>query len=139
MCFCGTNVEIQIPLDIPRGGGKFLVYPRDLDTGKTMQLHDTNSVVALVAEIRYARKIPSTQHAFLRSIEECYKLHRFRNAPKAFPLFCLTYITEDIGFEKFDSQRGIGHIDDTVKLVKKAIGSILEIRHCQKNQSAMIF
>jgi DNA polymerase-3 subunit alpha/error-prone DNA polymerase len=31
------------------------------------------------------------------------------------------HIAENIGFEKFDilSQRGIGHIDDTVKLVQK--------------------
>jgi DNA polymerase-3 subunit alpha/error-prone DNA polymerase len=39
--------------------------------------------------------------------------------PKGFPLFDM-HIAENIGFEKFDilSQRGIGHIDDTVKLVQ---------------------
>jgi DNA polymerase-3 subunit alpha/error-prone DNA polymerase len=46
------------------------------------------------------------------------------------------HIAENIGFEKFDilSQRGIGHIDDTVKLVKKNRGlkSIFEIQHYQK-------
>jgi DNA polymerase-3 subunit alpha/error-prone DNA polymerase len=45
------------------------------------------------------------------------------------------HIAENIGFEKFDiSQRGIGHIDDTVKLVQKIVGlkSIFEIQHYQK-------
>jgi DNA polymerase-3 subunit alpha/error-prone DNA polymerase len=41
----------------------------------------------------------------------------------------LTYIAENIGFEKFDilSQR-IGHIDDTVKLVQKNHGIEVNIR-----------
>jgi DNA polymerase-3 subunit alpha/error-prone DNA polymerase len=45
------------------------------------------------------------------------------------------HIAENIGFEKFDilSQRGIGHIDDTVKLVKnRGLKSIFEIQHYQK-------
>jgi DNA polymerase-3 subunit alpha/error-prone DNA polymerase len=54
------------------------------------------------------------------------------------------HIAENIGFEKFDilSQRGIGHIDDTVKLVQKNRGlkSIFEIQHYQKmKQSVMNF
>jgi DNA polymerase-3 subunit alpha/error-prone DNA polymerase len=65
--------------------------------------------------------------------------------PKGFPLALFDmHIAENIGFEKFDilSQRGIGHIDDTVKLVQKKIGlkSIFEIQHYQKmKQSVMIF
>jgi len=42
--------------------------------------------------------------------------------PKGYPIVQFDmHVAEDIGFEKFDilSQRGIGHIDDTVKLVKK--------------------
>jgi DNA polymerase-3 subunit alpha/error-prone DNA polymerase len=44
--------------------------------------------------------------------------------PKGFSLALFDmHIAENIGFEKFDilSQRGIGHIDDTVKLVQKKI------------------
>jgi DNA polymerase-3 subunit alpha/error-prone DNA polymerase len=65
--------------------------------------------------------------------------------PKGFPLALFDmHIAENIGFEKFDilSQRGIGHIDDTVKLVQKKIGlkSIFEIQHYQKmKQSVMNF
>jgi DNA polymerase-3 subunit alpha/error-prone DNA polymerase len=51
------------------------------------------------------------------------------------------HIAENIGFEKFDILFGIGHIDDTVKLVQKNRGlkSIFEIQHYQKmKQSVMI-
>jgi DNA polymerase-3 subunit alpha/error-prone DNA polymerase len=48
------------------------------------------------------------------------------------------HIAENIGFENLIScQRGIGHIDDTVKLVQKNRGlkSIFEIQHYQKNET----
>jgi DNA polymerase-3 subunit alpha/error-prone DNA polymerase len=53
--------------------------------------------------------------------------------PKGFPLHCLTCTLLKI-FEKFDILSGIGHIDDTVKLVQKNRGlkSIFEIQHYQK-------
>jgi DNA polymerase-3 subunit alpha/error-prone DNA polymerase len=44
--------------------------------------------------------------------------------PKGFPIVLFDmHVAEDIGFEKFDilSQRGIGHIDDSVKLIEKKI------------------
>jgi hypothetical protein len=55
-------------------------------------------------------------------------------------LHCL-HIAENIGFEKFDilSQRGIGHIDDTV-VQKKIVGlkSIFEIQHYQKMKQSVM-
>lgn len=40
------------------------------------------------------------------------------------------HVAEDIGLEKFDilSQRGIGHINDTAKLIKKNRGIDVDIR-----------
>jgi DNA polymerase-3 subunit alpha/error-prone DNA polymerase len=59
--------RIQIPLDIPERKW-VLVCKEELDTGKKpMQLHDTNSVVALVAKNTLLENIQSTQHAFLRN------------------------------------------------------------------------
>jgi DNA polymerase-3 subunit alpha/error-prone DNA polymerase len=53
------------------------------------------------------------------------------------------HIAENIGLKNLISyQRGIGHIDDTVKLVQKIVGlkSIFEIQHYQKmKQSVMNF
>jgi DNA polymerase-3 subunit alpha/error-prone DNA polymerase len=51
--------------------------------------------------------------------------------PKGFPIVLFDmHIAEDIGFEKFDilSQRGIGHIDDSVKLIEKNRGIKVDIR-----------
>jgi DNA polymerase-3 subunit alpha/error-prone DNA polymerase len=48
----------------------------------------------------------------------------FEMPPKGFPIVLFDmHVAEDIGFEKFDilSQRGIGHIDDSVKLIEKKI------------------
>ncbi len=51
--------------------------------------------------------------------------------PKGFPIALFDmHVAEDIGFEKFDilSQRGIGHIDDSVKLIRKNRGINVDIR-----------
>lgn len=51
--------------------------------------------------------------------------------PKGFPTAQIDmHIAEDIGFEKFDilSQRGIGHINDAVKLIEKNRGEKINIR-----------
>src|SRR5690606_34003926 len=51
--------------------------------------------------------------------------------PKGFPIVQFDmHVAENIGFEKFDilSQRGIGHIDDSVKLIEKNRGIKVDIR-----------
>ena len=51
--------------------------------------------------------------------------------PKGFPIVLFDMHTaEDIGFDKFDilSQRDIGHIDDTVKIIEKNRGIRINIR-----------
>jgi error-prone DNA polymerase len=51
--------------------------------------------------------------------------------PKGFPIVQFDmHVAEDIGFDKFDilSQRGIGHIDDAVKLIKQNQNLEIDIR-----------
>ena len=55
--------------------------------------------------------------------------------PKGFPTTQWDmYVAEDIGFEKLDilSQRGIGHINDAVELVKKNRGVEIDIHQVEK-------
>jgi DNA polymerase III alpha subunit len=96
-----------------------------------------NSVVALVQKYgMMLEKYPNQRSMHSCGIlisEEPLQITPFRNASQR-PL-ALFDIAENIGFEKFDIlSSGIGHIDDTVKLVKKNRGlkSIFEIQHYQK-------
>ena len=55
--------------------------------------------------------------------------------PKGFPTTQWDmYVAEDIGYEKLDilSQRGIGHINDTVKLVMKNKGEFVDFHNVEK-------
>ena len=61
--------------------------------------------------------------------------------PKGFPIVQFDmHVAEEIGFDKFDilSQRGIGHIDESVKLIKKNRGIDVNIRDTSlsKNEAA---
>lgn len=51
--------------------------------------------------------------------------------PKGFPIVQFDmHVAEEIGFDKFDilSQRGIGHIDESVKIIKMNRGITVDIR-----------
>ncbi|OYT12171.1 MAG: DNA polymerase III subunit alpha [Bacteroidetes bacterium 4572_112] len=55
--------------------------------------------------------------------------------PKGFPTTQWDmYVAEDIGYEKLDilSQRGIGHINDTVRLVKQNKGELVDFHNVEK-------
>lgn len=73
-----------------------------------------------------ARKIPKpTKHAFLRNSnleEPITNFTALEMPPKGFPIVQFDmHIAEDIGFDKFDilSQRGLGHIEESVRLIEK--------------------
>ena len=101
-----------------------------------IEMHDNNSVVQQV--YRYGKmmeKFPNqrSMHAcgILISEEPITTYSALEMPPKGFPIVQFDmHVAEDIGLEKFDilSQRGIGHINDTAKLIKKNRGIDVDIR-----------
>ncbi|PBJ08071.1 DNA polymerase III subunit alpha [Flavobacterium sp. ACN6] len=148
VAFCGTNVEFKYR-SIFREVGKVFGLPKDeLDqlAKNPMKLHQTNSIVKLVQQYgMMLEKYPNmrSMHScgILISEEPLTNYTPLEMPPKGFPIVLFDMHTaEDIGFEKFDilSQRGIGHIDDTVKLIEKNRGLRINIRDTRlsKNEAA---
>jgi DNA polymerase III subunit alpha len=152
VAFCGTNVEFKYR-SIFREVGKVFGLPKDeLDmlAKNPMKLHQTNSIVKLVQEYgMMLEKYPNmrSMHScgILISEEPLTNYTPLEMPPKGFPIVLFDMHTaEDIGFEKFDilSQRGIGHIDDTVKLIEKNRGLRINIRDTslsKNEQSANVY
>jgi len=138
VAFCGTNVEFKYK-SIFREVGKVFGLPKEeLDdlSGNPIENHDRNSVVKLVHEYgKLMEKFPNqrSMHAcgILISEEPIYNYSALEMPPKGFPIVQFDMnVAEDIGLEKFDilSQRGLGTINDTVKLIKKTRGIDVDIR-----------
>ncbi|WP_294959793.1 DNA polymerase III subunit alpha [uncultured Flavobacterium sp.] len=148
VAFCGTNVEFKYR-SIFREVGKVFGLPKDeLDmlAKNPMKLHQTNSIVKLVQEYgMMLEKYPNmrSMHScgILISEEPLTNYTPLEMPPKGFPIVLFDMHTaEDIGFDKFDilSQRGIGHIDDTVKIIEQNRGIRINIRDTRisKNEEA---
>ncbi|MDA6072000.1 DNA polymerase III subunit alpha [Flavobacterium sp. AC] len=138
VAFCGTNVEFK-HRSIFREVGKVFGLPKeelDMLAKNPMALHETNSIVKLVQEYSMMmNKYPNqrSMHAcgIIISEEPLTNYTPLEMPPKGFPIVLFDmHIAEEIGFEKFDilSQRGIGHIDDSVKLIEKNRGIKVNIR-----------
>ncbi|SHN12619.1 helix-hairpin-helix domain-containing protein [Flavobacterium xinjiangense] len=138
VAFCGTNVEFKYR-SIFREVGKVFGLPKEeLDTlaKNPMALHDTNQIVKLVQEYgmlleKYPNQRSMHSCGILISEEPITNYTPLEMPPKGFQIVLFDmYIAEDIGFEKFDllSQREIGHIDDSVKLIEKNRGIKVDIR-----------
>ncbi|MEN2490321.1 DNA polymerase III subunit alpha [Flavobacterium sp. B11] len=138
VAFCGTNVEFKYR-SIFREVGKVFGLPKDeLDmlAKNPMKLHQTNSIVKLVQQYgMMLEKYPNmrSMHScgILISEEPLTNYTPLEMPPKGFPIVLFDMHTaEDIGFDKFDilSQRGIGHIDDTVKIIEQNRGIRINIR-----------
>ena len=147
VAFCGTNVEFKYR-SIFREVGKVFGLPKEeLDAlaKNPMQLHDSNAIVALVQKYgmlleKYPNQRSMHSCGILISEEPITNYTVLEMPPKGFPIVLFDmHVAEDIGFEKFDilSQRGIGHIDDSVKLIKKNRGIDVNIRDTalSKNES----
>ncbi|BFM43962.1 DNA polymerase III subunit alpha [Flavobacterium sp. CFS9] len=139
VAFCGVNVEFKYR-SIFREVGKVFGLPKeelDMLAKNPMALHDTNSIVKLVQQYgMLLEKYPNqrSMHAcgILISEEPITNYTPLEMPPKGFPIVLFDmHIAEEIGFEKFDilSQRGIGHIDDSVKLIEKNRGVKVDIRN----------
>lgn len=138
VAFCGTNVEFKFR-SIFRELGKVFGLPKEeLDAlaTKPMAEHETNSVVKTIHKYgKLLEKFPNqrSMHAcgILISEEPITNFTALEMPPKGFPIVQFDmHVAEDIGFEKFDilSQRGIGTINDTVKLIEQNKGVKVDIR-----------
>lgn len=138
VAFCGTNVEFKYR-SIFREVGKVFGLPKDeldLLAKNPMQLHDGNAVVKQVQHYgMMLEKYPNqrSMHAcgIIISEEPLINYTALEMPPKGFPIVQFDmHIAEDIGFDKFDilSQRGIGHIDDSVRLIEQNRGIKVDIR-----------
>ncbi|MEO8239265.1 MAG: DNA polymerase III subunit alpha [Flavobacterium sp.] len=129
VAFCGTNVEFKYR-SIFREVGKVFGLPKEeLDelAKNPMKQHQKNEVVKMVQ--RYGMMLEKYPNQ--RSMHSCgiiisekpiTNYSALEMPPKGFPIVQFDmHVAEEIGFDKFDilSQRGIGHIDDAVKLIKK--------------------
>ncbi|AWG22423.1 DNA polymerase III subunit alpha [Flavobacterium faecale] len=138
VAFCGTNVEFKYR-SIFREVGKVFGLPKEeLDhlAKNPMRLQQTNSVVQEVQEYgmlleKYPNQRSMHSCGIIISEEPITNYTPLEMPPKGFPIVLFDmHVAEAIGFEKFDilSQRGIGTIDDTVKLVAKNRGIQINIR-----------
>lgn len=138
VAFCGTNVEFKYR-SIFREVGKVFGLPKEeldaLATNPT-NLHDSNSVAKKVQKYgQMLEKFPNqrSMHAcgIIISEQPITNYTALEMPPKGFPITQFDmHIAEEIGFEKFDilSQRGIGHLNDAVKLIKQNQGIEVAIR-----------
>ncbi|UUW08664.1 DNA polymerase III subunit alpha [Flavobacterium plurextorum] len=138
VAFCGTNVEFKYR-SIFREVGKVFGLPKDeLDmlAKNPMKMHQTNEIVKLVQQYgmmleKYPNQRSMHSCGILISEEPLTNYTPLEMPPKGFPIVLFDmHVAEDIGFEKFDilSQRGIGHIDDTVKIIEQNRGIRINIR-----------
>lgn len=147
VAFCGTNVEFKYR-SIFREVGKVFGLPKEeLDAlaKNPIELHASNKVVRQVQQYgmlleKYPNQRSMHSCGILISEEPITNYTPLEMPPKGFPIVLFDmHIAEDIGLEKFDilSQRGIGHIDDSVKLIEKNRGIRLNIRDTSisKNES----
>lgn len=138
VAFCGTNVEFKYR-SIFRELGKVFGLPKeelDVLATKPISEHEENSVVKTIHKYgKLLEKFPNqrSMHScgIIISEEPIITYTALEMPPKGFPIVQFDMHTaEDIGFEKFDilSQRGIGTINDTVKLIKRNRGIDVDIR-----------
>jgi len=147
VAFCGTNVEFKYK-SIFREVGKVFGFPKEeLDalSGSPMDQHDKNEVVKMVHRYgmmmeKYPNQRSMHSCGILISEDPITDFTALELPPKGFPIVQFDmHVAEEIGFEKFDilSQRGIGHIDESVKLIKKNRGIDVNIRDTSISKDEM--
>lgn len=139
VAFCGTNVQFKYRSVFREIGKVFGLPKEELDAlaTKPVQEHDDNTVFRQVHHYgKLLEKFPNqrSMHScgILISEEPITHFSALEMPPKGFPIVQFDmYTAEEIGLEKFDilSQRGLGTINDTVKLVKEKRGITIDIRN----------
>ncbi|MDF2932764.1 MAG: polymerase subunit alpha [Chryseobacterium sp.] len=137
VAFCGTNVEFKSRSRFRELGKVFGLPKEELDelSKRPKEFHDQNSIVQEI--YKYERLLigfpnQRSMHScgILISEEPITNYSALEFPPKEFPIVQFDmYTAEDIGLEKFDilSQRGLGTIKDTVKLIEEKRGIIIDI------------
>lgn len=138
VAFCGTNVEFKYKSIFREVGKAFGLPKEELDVlaTKPIEQHDDNSVSRLVHKYgKLLEKFPNqrSMHSCGIFISEDPITHftALEMPPKGFPIVQFDmHVAEEIGFEKFDilSQRGLGTINDAVKLIEEKRGIKINIR-----------
>lgn len=129
VAFCGTNVEFKYRSIFREVGKAFGLPKEELDAlaTKPLETHDDNKIVKLVQKYgKLLEKFPNqrSMHScgILISEEPITNYTTLEMPPKGFPIVQFDMnVAESIGLEKFDilSQRGLGTINDAVKLIKQ--------------------
>lgn len=137
VAFCGTNVEFKYRSIIREMGKVFGLPKEELDElTKNPEKVFKDQVVQKVQEYgKLLEKFPNqrSMHAcgIIISEEPLTNFTVLEMPPKGFPIVQWDmHVAEDIGFDKFDilSQRGLGTINDTVKLLEEKRGIKVNIR-----------
>jgi DNA polymerase-3 subunit alpha/error-prone DNA polymerase len=137
VAFCGTNVEFKYRSIIREVGKVFGLSKEELDelSQTKGRIADKNSVVKYVEAygmllLKYPNQRSMHSCGIIISEEPITNFTALEMPPKGFPIVQFDmHIAEDIGFEKFDilSQRGLGTIDETVKIIEKNRGIKVDI------------
>lgn len=137
VAFCGTNVEFKYR-SIVREVGKAFGLPKDeLDElSKNPERVFSDEIVQKVQQYgKLLEKFPNQRSmhpcGVLISEEPLTHFTALEMPPKGFPIVQWDmHVAEELGFEKFDilSQRGLGTINDTVKLIEQKRGFQVDIR-----------
>jgi len=138
VAFCGTNVEFKYRSIFREVGKAFGLPKEELDTlaKNPMATHEDNAVVKQVQKYgMLLEKFPNqrSMHAcgILISEEPITNYSILEMPPKGFAIVQFDmHVAEEVGFEKFDilSQRGLGTINDTVKLIEENRGITIDIK-----------
>lgn len=137
VAFCGTNVEFKYRSIIREMGKVFGLPKEELDElTKNPDKVFKDHIVQKVQEYgKLLEKFPNqrSMHScgIIISEEPLTNFTALEMPPKGFPIVQWDmHVAEDIGFEKFDilSQRGLGTINDTVKLLEEKRGIKVNIK-----------
>lgn len=137
VAFCGTNVEFKYKSIIREVGKAFGLPKEELDElTKNPERVFADKIIQQVQ--RYGRlleKFPNqrSMHScgIIISEEPLTNFTTLEMPPKGFPIVQWDmHVSEDIGFDKFDilSQRGLGTIRDTVRLLEENRGIKVDIK-----------
>ncbi|EFK34997.1 DNA polymerase III subunit alpha [Chryseobacterium gleum] len=137
VAFCGTNVEFKYRSIIREVGKAFGLPKEELDElSKNPESVFRDEIVQKVQKYgKLLEKFPNqrSMHAcgILISEEPLTNFTALEMPPKGFPIVQWDmYMAEELGFEKLDilSQRGLGTIKDTVRLIEEKRGIKVDIK-----------
>lgn len=137
VAFCGTNVEFKYRSIIREVGKAFGLPKEELDElSKSPERVFQDEIVRKVQKYgKLLEKFPNqrSMHAcgIIISEEPLTNFTALEMPPKGFPIVQWDmHVAEELGFEKFDilSQRGLGTINDTVKLIEEKRGIKVDIK-----------